>query len=361
MRIALDDSLTAQNEARDFPKLSAKNWECIYNEANRQTVLGVAFCGIQKLPTACKPPIEIMFQWASDFEVIGGANKILNDEAAKLTQFFDRHKMCSVILKGPANARLYPAPFSRQAGDIDIWVSGSKKKIIEFLEQNGLLHGNLQVTHHVHMKNERGIDVEVHLRPSSGNYNPFSSRRLLRFLNNEIKNPIKTPEGFNAHSLKFALAMQLSHIYRHLLGGGIGLRQIIDYYILLKNSSEQDRIEISKNLNRFGLKKIAGALMWLLHEHMGLNESLMLCAPDEFRGRWLLQDISHGGNFGRHVKGERLKWLYWWLGKRKRSLRFWRFDIVETFWLEINYWQTFLNNTSTRIRLRKISLRDERL
>ncbi|OWV03432.1 hypothetical protein B7992_16160 [Fibrobacter sp. UWH1] len=212
--------------------------------------------------------------------------------------------------------------------------------------------------HHTHMKNDRAIDVEVHFRTSSGNYNPFATRQLLKYLDWEILNSVEVPEGFCAHSMKFALAMQLSHIYRHFIGGGVGLRQIVDYYVLLRHSSESERRELMANLNRFGLRKIAGALMWLLRESFGLDESLMLCKPDEFRGRWLLREILQGGNFGRHVGGGRLKWLYWWLGKRKKSLSYWRFDLAETFWAEVDYWKVFVENTSTRIRLRKISLRD---
>lgn len=200
--------------------------------------------------------------------------------------------------------------------------------------------------------------MEVHFHVSSGNYNPFSSRRLLKFLDREILNSVEVAEGFRAHSIKFALAMQLSHIYRHFIGGGVGLRQIVDYYVLLNRSSESDREDLKANLNRFGLRKIAGALMWLLRENFSLDESLMLCKPNEFYGLWLLQDILKGGNFGRHVGGDRLRWLYWWLGKRKNNLRFWRFDLAETFWAEVYYWKFFVGNVSTRVRLRKISLRD---
>ncbi|OWV03195.1 MULTISPECIES: nucleotidyltransferase family protein [unclassified Fibrobacter] len=341
-----------------FPRLSAEEWKRIYDEADRQTLLGLAFDGVMKLPQELRPPMELMFQWASEAESFNGLNKILNQEAAKLTEFFKGHGRGCAVLKGQANARLYPNPLCRQPGDIDIWVSGGKKSVVGLLRETGMQESQKASPHHTHMKNDRGIDVEVHFRTSSGNYNPFTTRRLLKYLDREILNSVEVPEGFCAHSMKFALAMQLSHIYRHFIGGGVGLRQIVDYYVLLRHSSESDRHELKANLNSFGLRKIAGALMWLLRESFGLDESLMLCKPDEFRGRWLLREILQGGNFGRHVGGGRLKWLYWWLGKRKKSLSYWRFDLAETFWAEVDYWKVFVENTSTRIRLRKISLRD---
>ncbi len=341
-----------------FPQLSAEEWERIYNEADRQTLLGLAFDGVMKLPQELRPPMELMFQWASEAESFSGLNKILNEEAAKLTEFFRGHGRSCAVLKGQANARLYPNPLCRQPGDIDIWVSGGKKSVVGLLRETGMQESLKASPHHTHMKNDRGIDVEVHFRTSSGNFNPFTTRRLLKYLDREILNSVEVPEGFCAHSMKFALAMQLSHIYRHCIGGGVGLRQVVDYYVLLRHSSEGDRSELMANLDCFGLRKIAGALMWLLREAFGLDENLMLCKPDEFRGRWLLREILKGGNFGRHTDGGRLKWLYWWFGRRKKSLSYWRFDLAETFWAEVDYLENVVKRTSVRIRLRKLSLRD---
>ena len=355
LRIALG---CPEASAGAFPQLSAEEWERIYNEADRQTLLGLAFDGVMKLPQELRPPMEQMFQWASEAESFSGLNKILNEEAAKLTEFFKGHGRSCAVLKGQANARLYPNPLCRQPGDIDIWVSGGKKSVVGLLRETGMQESLKASPHHTHMKNDRGIDVEVHFRTSSGNFNPFTTRRLLKYLDSEILNSVEVPEGFCAHSTKFALAMQLSHIYRHFIRSGVGLRQVVDYYVLLRHSSESDRSELMANLDRFGLRKIAGALMWLLRESLGLDGSLMLCKPDEFRGRWLLREILKGGNFGRHVGGDRLKLLYWWFGRRKKSLSYWRFDLAETFWAEVDYLENVVKRTSVRIRLRKLSLRD---
>lgn len=43
-------------------------------------------------------------------------------------------------------------------------------------------------------------------------------------------------------------------------------------------------------------------MMYVLHEVMGLSEELMIAPIDKTRGRMLLDDILHGGNFGHHDK-----------------------------------------------------------
>lgn len=88
--------------------------------------------------------------------------------------------------------------------------------------------------HHVHLpENEQGVTVEAHFRPSSGNFNPITNRRLQLWLKKEILSATMVEEGFCVPSIRFALVMQLAHIQRHFLGGGIGLRHVCDYYWLL--------------------------------------------------------------------------------------------------------------------------------
>ena len=57
---------------------------------------------------------------------------------------------------------------------------------------------------------------------------------------------------------------------------------------------------VQKELNYLGLWKFAGAVMFVLHEVLGLSEEKMIAPMDEKRGKLLLAEILNGGNFGRH-------------------------------------------------------------
>lgn len=341
-----------------FTKISDSEWLRVYDEATRQMELGVVYSALRKLPQDVQPPMEIMFQWASEVENIKGFNELLNAEAARYTQMFADVGLRSFILKGPANARLYPDVFSRQPGDIDIWVEGGLKKVRQALKDLGFAKG-FAASHHIHLPtNEKGVIVEVHFRPSSGNWNPVSARRLQKFLKTELDNATLVPEGFYVPSMKFALAMQLSHIQRHFTEGGIGFRQLVDYYILLKNSTESDRSEVASRLKTLGLWHIAGALMWLLQNVFHLDEKLMLCKPDEFRGKWLLGVALEGGNFGRYGAEEQMNFVRRWFKKRIFVFGRMKFDFWEVFWRSVLYWRQFVNDIPVRIKLRKLSIRN---
>lgn len=355
----------------------------MYSLASKLSVVGIAYAGICKLPKDRRPPLNLALQWASEAEAIRGHNRLINAEAAHLTELFQKQGRRTAILKGAANARLYPDAFIRQCGDIDIWVDGGREKVVSLLQNLGMMapeptesfffsHGKsreelyamakrkLAVSgHHVHLAQKiNGISVEVHFRPSSGNLNPFTNRRLQRYLLAELAHTELVPEGFYVPSLKFALAMQFSHIQRHFVAGGIGFKQVADYFVLLRNASASDREEIARQLRKFGFYRMCGALMWVLGYVFRLERERMLCAPDASRGKLMLEQILRGGNFGYYEKGESLSIIPRWFFRRCRALRFRSFAPSEVIWSEVSYWKNFIRSIPYRIKLRKASIRE---
>ena len=380
LRLAFD---AAEEDYTHFKVETAKEWSLLYSLASKLSVVGIAYAGICKLPKDRRPPLNLALQWASEAEAIRGHNRLINAEAAHLTELFQKQGRRTAILKGAANARLYPDAFIRQCGDIDIWVDGGREKVVSLLQDLGMMapeptesfffsHGKsreelyamakrkLAVSgHHVHLAQKiNGISIEVHFRPSSGNLNPLTNRRLQRYLLAELAHTELVPEGFYVPSLKFALAMQFSHIQRHFVAGGIGFKQVADYFVLLRNASASDREEIARQLRKFGFYRMCGALMWVLGYVFRLERERMLCAPDAIRGKLMLEQILRGGNFGYYEKGEALSIVPRWFFRRCRALRFRSFAPSEVIWSEVSYWKNFIRSIPYRIKLRKASIRE---
>lgn len=331
-------------------------WRYLYRESRRQSVGGVAFTALDILSkSGQKPPTALLYEWMGLSEQVRSQNLLMNKEAARLTNLFEQKGHNTTILKGQANARLYPQPLTRQPGDIDIWVDGGKEKVIAKFATDD---DDTISYHHIHLKkNEAGVDVEIHFRPSSGNKNPFTNKRLQQFLEDDInRENEKVPEDFRVPSVRFALVMQLSHIQRHLMSEGIGLRHIIDYYYLLKSDTNNLRDEVKNRLDSFGLKNISEALMWVLHEWLGLEEGYLIAPEDERRGRMLLQSIMDGGNFGRyyHVRQQGV-WRRFFASNKHR-LKMLRFDFKEAFWMELDYIISLIKTIPARIARRSWSL-----
>ena len=85
----------------------------------------------------------------------------------------------------------------------------------------------------------------------------------------------------------------------HFFDEGIGLRQFIDYYYLLQNRIEFGNEILVKTLCHLNLYKFAGAVMYVEHEVLGLEDKYLIVPVDERRGKTLLAEIVKGGNFGR--------------------------------------------------------------
>ena len=350
------------------PVPSAQEWSEIFKIAGQQSVMGVCYTAFSHLSKDQMPPMELLVKWMAEAETIRGLNELLNQESARLTQLFSEQGRKTAILKGQANARLYPDKLSRQVGDIDIWVEGGKKGVQELLNKMKLTDRKANSTilarvtasyHHVDLPaNEKGVVVEVHFRPASGNHNPITNRRLQQWLEQEIPSTEQVEEGFNVPSIRFALMMQLSHIQQHILGGGIGLRQVCDYYWLLKNSTLEDLRTVEAELKRLGLHHTAGALMWVLAEMLHIDKVLLLCKPDSSRGEWMLRKIMAGGNFGHYAERQQQGLLRGMLEGRLRHLRLMRFDFREALWMELNFWKSQIKLIPLRIRYRTLLLRD---
>ena len=199
-------------------------------------------------------------------------------------------------------------------------------------------------SHHIDLPPTKDqINVEVHFRPSSGNFNPFTNRRLQHWLDEEIKKPtgVTTADGweFFVPSVRFALVMQLSHIQRHFLAVGIGMRHICDYFWLMKNATEEDRQVMAAMSKAFGLRHTAEALMWVLAEVLHLEEEKLYCEKDPYRGKRMLQEIMEGGNFGKYSERQQHGTLRKVIETRWHHLQLMRFDFWEMLWLELNFWK----------------------
>lgn len=340
--------------------MSAEEWAEIYKFAQKQALLGVVFEGVKKMQGKDAPPFQLLMQWTATAEKIRGMNKSFYAECQRLTKLFESQGRKTAILKGQANSLLYPDKYIRQPGDIDIYVEGGKDSVIKLLDSMGLLskeEEELMCYHHVHIEqHDSDIVVEVHFRPSSGFYNPISNKRLQKFLLKEVEASQLNELGFCVPTMKFALAMQIAHVQRHFIEEGIGLRQITDYCLLLKNSTSDDRAAISAMLGNFGMKRFSAALMYVLKSIYNLDESLMLCPPDEKLGKILLSAIIDGGNFGWFRANRKQGGFTRPMERKIHSLKLSSLYPREIFWYGMQSTGKFFAKLPQRIKYRSWSL-----
>ena len=282
---------------------NAKQWNELFEIAKKQTLAGIAFAGIERLPQEQRPPKEILLQWYQLCMTIKSMNAELDRKCAIVSNKFKSEGFENCILKGQGIARLYPDPTLRTPGDIDIWLGGGDGKAIGYVRR---FFPNCEPTyHHVDFPIAQDLEIEIHYRPS-WLYNPFANRRLQRFFeenaDRQFGNIIATAQGsFAAPTAAFNRVYVLLHIYRHLFQEGIGLRQLLDYYFVLQQeTTETEKKECRRLLRGFGLESFAAATTYVLQKIFGLETDRQIVAPDKRRGEFLLKEVMLAGNFGKH-------------------------------------------------------------
>ena len=399
--------------------LTGMDWQELYSFASKQALQGLCFEGIERLgeeyPEKLKQnPIgrELLMTWMGKAQQIRRQNRKVNAVASKLFSMLRVDGMRCCILKGQGNALMYPNPYSRTPGDIDVWIDASRERIMEYAQKKFELGDDIRLQHLE--TSLEGVPVELHFFPCSMN-NPIYHARLLKWFRRntdlQCSHIVGLPDGAGDIAIPttaFNVIYQLTHLYHHFFDEGIGMRQIIDYFLVVNDFSKKvflnndlsnhpvnfsnhpvplskegstfspspsssgsgdvtapsrcseplrskdggpskvspdcagwDRLDaigaskpspncvgwdrlaiegdnsagsttvvtfsastalvvVQRELKYLGLWKFAGAVMYVLHEALGLSEEKMIAPLDEKRGKLLLAEILNGGNFGRH-------------------------------------------------------------
>ena len=224
--------------AKEIPdSLKEADWKELYAIAKKQCLVGVLFDGIKKLPAEhVGMKKELLLQWMAESQMLEKANVRLNDAAIQVSEWFRKKGFRTCILKGQGNALMYPNPYSRTPGDIDIWVEAEDKRVISFVRS--ISPHEKACYHHIEFPSYKGVEVEVHYRPSfllCFWHNRKLQKYYERVKGEQFSHRVMLGEQgeIAIPTVEFNIIFQLTHIFSHLMNEGIGLRQLVDYYYVL--------------------------------------------------------------------------------------------------------------------------------
>ena len=267
--------------AKEIPgSLKEVDWKELYAIVKKQALLGVLFHGIQRLPKELAPEQKLLMQWMVMAEMIRKQNIRLFQDSVKVCKNFENEGFANCILKGQGNALLYPDPYMRTPGDIDIYLSGGRWKVMKYVDQ--VCPNQVMRYHHVDFSVMKTA-IEVHFTPSYMFF-PIHNSRMQKWFKEvmdlQCSNVVTLPDGYGEITVPTTSFNVIhSHLYRHVFTEGIGLRQLIGYYFVLVKSEERrvkNLTALQRELKYLGLWKFAGAVMYVLHEALGLPKEKMI-------------------------------------------------------------------------------------
>ena len=228
--------VTVRSSTCSVSSLKEVDWKELYAIAQKQALLGVLFHGIQRLPKELAPEQKLLMQWMVMAEMIRKQNIRLFQDSVKVCQNFESEGFANCILKGQGNALLYPDPYMRTPGDIDIYLSGGRKKIMKYVDR--VCPNQVMRYHHVDFPVMKTA-IEVHFTPSYM-FCPIHNRRMQKWfeevMGEQCNHRVSLPDGYgeiHVPQVSFNVIYILSHLYRHIFTEGIGLRQLLDYYFVI--------------------------------------------------------------------------------------------------------------------------------
>ena len=234
----------------DMSMVVAKiDWRQLYTFASRQALLGFCFDGIERLTKEFSEELkqnpmgrDLLMTWMGAAQQIRRQNMKVNAVAGKLFSMLRDDGMRCCILKGQGNALMYPNPYSRTPGDIDVWVNASRENITEYAKTHFEIGDDIRF-HHLETSFD-GVPVELHFFPCIMN-NPIYNARLQKWFKRnadlQCSNVVSLPDGIGEIAIPttaFNVIYQLTHLYHHFFDEGIGMRQIIDYFLVVNDFSK---------------------------------------------------------------------------------------------------------------------------
>ena len=297
---------------------SVHEWQVLFEFCKRQSLLGVGFAAVEKLhEVGVECPADIRLQWYGYALKIERMNEKLNMQCGEITKRYEHDGLRCCILKGQGNLLYYPEilRMRRTPGDIDLWCitppSGLSmpnaslrdytnyhgiNAVMEYVRmqfrQQGIDANPKACYHHIEAPTMDGTKVEVHYRPAFLR-SPLRNWRMQRWFEHHADECMnnKTHLGFSMMTSSVNVVYHMCHLYTHIFEGGIGLRQLMDYYFALRvwhndvmeckdlqtqgmwseglGTPVMSKEEVMAVIRSFGMGKFAGAVMFVINEVFG--------------------------------------------------------------------------------------------
>ena len=276
------------SEVGEFPSLNDEQWGMVIAESRRQAVQGLVCEGAKLLPEGKMPPQERSVDLLMESYALERRSAYVQEVFEALVALFRSKGLSPVVQKGPSVAQYYPNPLIRRSGDIDLFFLSE-----EFGQARKVAEGE-----GVAIREEsdgglcyrwRNVTVEHHRRY-------YDCRSDF--------------EGVEVPSNEATLLLLSTHILKHAIGTGIGLKQLCDYAVACTALKGQyDREDYMQQVRRAGLMRWQKMLDSFTCRYLGLKEenapSSGVAGGKQYPEK-LLSIILEGGDFGHHNPRRRL-------------------------------------------------------
>lgn len=259
-------------------------------------------------------------------------NKRIDRQVIWLAELFEKNAIRYAVMKGQTVARFYPNPLLRTPGDIDVYVANKDfDRACALIEREGYTKTDFTMLHATYSKDGQA-EVEIHFAIQKLQW--FTHYRHLQSITRSIVDNAKPKYicigGRHISILPTELEVLLYtvHAFNHVLNGGLGLRQIIDWMLCMEHVENNIDINILNDyLDKTGVLRMFRILGYICSEHLGMSLATQFWTKSQLRytqkdtiiGKRLLAWVNECGNFGHSMNLSKTQYYMLFL---KNCLRF---------------------------------------
>ena len=262
---------------RRMESLGQEDWQVLLLLSREQTLSALVGRGIELLGDQVQVPESIAMAWVMVMERYVRRSTKVKAQADGLVRELSDCDLHPLILKGPAVAAFYPEPELRCPGDIDLYIPPDE--LGAALDRLRLLSYAMSSAPDGSWFGSRdGIDIDIHTR--------YYDLRT---------DPGKLP---GIGTVEATLLMLSTHVLKHAIGPGVGLRQVCDVAMAIRRlSGKWDREALLHAFRTTGTMRWHRILFSLIDQRLGVAAGLFAESVDFSSLERILFD---GGNFGHY-------------------------------------------------------------
>lgn len=316
-------------------------WEEMFSISKEQTVTGIMLDAISKLPEEQRPKTPLLLKWIMTQRAIETQNERMNNALFCFISECREQNIEPYLLKGQSVAQNYPIPEHRICGDIDIYLEEEQfGEILKYFNSKGFQledEPNNSHTETTYM----GFKVEIHKKSAT-----FYTKRLQKRYNEIIAQLLESEEQrIDINGKEFTVfpplanALQLlSHMMRHMIFSGLGLRQVCDWVLFAYKYQKQiDKELFIRYTKELQLWETYKAVTAIATDYLGLPKEYTVCELTDKdkklakKAFLLIMTYGNFGHYGEHsVITSKKDYINAYIWKVKNCIKFRKLSRSET-------------------------------
>ena len=312
------------------------DWSSLVNLAARQGVLCVARDGLVQMPGISR---ELLIRWELCVQKLEARNKKQRAVIKELVALFRENGIEMLLLKGIGLSELYPDPYHRECGDIDIFLFGDYEKGNKVIEELGI---EVEKDGSKHSKfYYKGVPVENHKTFLNVEYTQ-TDKNLEKYLHK-----ILYEQGFDSIVIDdtpvriptpdFTAIFLIRHDITHFLASGLVLRHFCDLALFFEKNRERiDFANFEKVMREEGQSNLISSFLAIGNLHLGLpEESLPEFLANSYQVEILAHRVLEDTFYNKYRLIDKKEIETMWvprsklLGAKQLFLSKWKYDSIE--------------------------------